>query len=82
MPCSPPLPLTPLKSLTGFAAATVTAATVALRCWDFVAPIRNGGYGVTSAWQGSIRQATSGQPTGMGAGGLLGLLVILVAAPS
>ena len=27
-----------------------------------------------------MRQVTSGQPTGMGAGGLLGLLVILVVA--
>ena len=70
----------PLKSVTGFAAATVTAAAVALRCWGFIAPIPNGGYGVSLAWQGSMRQVTSGQPTGMGAGGLLGLLVILVVA--
>ena len=45
-----------------------------------VLTLRNGVYGITSAWQGSIRQATSGQPASMGAGGLLGLLVISVMA--
>jgi len=45
-----------------------------------IVPIRIGGLDSTSAWQGSVREATGGQPTSMGAGGLLGLLVILVVA--
>jgi len=44
----------------------------------FIAPILNVGHDTTSAWQGSVRQATGGQSTSMGAGGLLGLLVISV----
>jgi len=73
--------LTPCKSLTGFAAATVTAAAAAaLGCWGFIAPICNRGHGITLAWRGSVRQATGGQPTSTGAGGWLGLLVISIVA--
>jgi len=74
------LPLAPRKSLAGFTAATITGAAAAFGFWGFVAPIRNGGLDISWAWQGGVRQAAGGEPTSMGASGLLGLLAISVVA--
>ena len=72
--------MAPRKSLAGFTAATITGAAVTLGFWGFVAPLRNGGLDISWAWKGGVRQATAGEPTSMGAGGLLGLLAISVVA--
>jgi diacylglycerol kinase (CTP) len=75
------LPFAPRKSLAGFTAATLTGAAIAFGFWGLIAPIRNGGRDITWAWTGGVRDVVpSGEPTSLGGGGPLGLLVLSVFA--
>ncbi|KAF8188034.1 hypothetical protein BJ912DRAFT_968981 [Pholiota molesta] len=75
------LPFAPRKSLAGFTAATLTGAAIAFGFWGLIAPIRNGGRDITWAWTGGVRDVVpNGEPTSLGGGGPLGLLVLSVFA--